>query len=204
MLSATATAQTLPILTSAWFLTPGQGVRLRTSASGIYFEFPQSGPGKQKTINYMETRFRGSIGGTLQATFQVQTSSPSVVFNYKFESGNTCVYPAHVRLYLSRAGWDTIKQYPPGDDYRWWSDPIAAELVGGSAVQLSVPLTPDQWTNVFGHRGDESPERAAAFQAALSSVDTLGLSFGGGCFFGHGVNVSGGSATFTLQDMRAF
>lgn len=36
------------------------------------------------------------------------------------------------------------------------------------------------------------------FDKALLNVSRLGLTFGGGCSFGHGINVRGGSAKFLL------
>ena len=53
---------------------------------------------------------------------------------------------------------------------------------------MTVRLSPDQWTNVEGERS------GAGFAKTLKRVDNIGLTFGGGCFFGHGVSVTGGTA----------
>ena len=39
---------------------------------------------------------------------------------------------------------------------------------------------------------------AWGFQDALGDLGHVGMTFGGGCFFGHGVNISGGTARFSL------
>jgi hypothetical protein len=49
---------------------------------------------------------------------------------------------------------------------------------------------------VFGKSGEANP---AAFAAAMADLGNVGLTFGGGCFFGHGVRIMNGSATFTLE-----
>ena len=88
-------------------------------------------------------------------------------------------------------------QNSPGDFDRWWSNPIAFELSAGSAT-ITVPLAPDQWSSVNGKVGNADAGALAGFQSALKAVSSLGLTFGGGCFFGHGVDVSGGTARFVL------
>ena len=65
---------------------------------------------------------------------------------------------------------------------------MAIELAEGQHT-VAVPLKPNQWSSVFGKKGDSA---RTEFDAALGDVEHLGISFGGGCFFGHGVNVSGG------------
>jgi hypothetical protein len=40
---------------------------------------------------------------------------------------------------------------------------------------------------------DGTGDREAAFRAALGDLDTVGFTFGGGCFFGHGVYVTPGT-----------
>jgi hypothetical protein len=58
--------------------------------------------------------------------------------------------------------------------------------------------------SVFGKVGDRDATIRAAFQAALKGAGQVGLVFGGGCFFGHGVNVTGGAAKFVLINYSIF
>jgi hypothetical protein len=57
---------------------------------------------------------------------------------------------------------------------------------------MTIKLSPDQWTNV---EGEPSP---SGFAETLKNMGNIGLTFGGGCFFGHGVNVSGVPARFIM------
>lgn len=184
----------LPITISAWDTWGSRPPALKTSANGIYFDFPLAKRGRARTINYLTTNWRAPISGTLIATFRISTVGP-VVFHPVSEPGQ-CL-PARTRLYLERVGWDRTP-YPEAYNYRWFANPISAVLVGGSTVQLSVPLTPDQWSNVNGKYGNQDATTIAGFNGTLNNPETIGFAFGGSCFFGHGVNVSGGTARFEL------
>lgn len=122
------------------------------------------------------------------------TTTGAPVFDYAFEASNTCVFPAHARLILLVKNWQTAGEYG-----RWWSNPTSFQLAAGP-FGLTVPLNPDlnQWSDVYGHHIADSPEARAGFLAALKNAAALGVTFGGGCFFGHGVAVTGGTAQFTL------
>lgn len=87
-----------------------------------------------------------------------------------------------------------------GDNYtqetfRWWGNPIEFVLPASNAVvDITVPLTPDQWSDVYGVIGTNA---LAGFQAALKNTQNVGMTFGGGCFAGHGLNINPG-ATYQL------
>jgi hypothetical protein len=57
---------------------------------------------------------------------------------------------------------------------------------------LTAPLSPDQWTSVFGQRGAEV---SSEFNTAISQLANVGFTFGG-TFAGHGVYVTGGERPF--------
>ena len=59
---------------------------------------------------------------------------------------------------------------------------------------MAVPLNPANWSDYNGHFGSD-PAYTAAFQQAVKNVTSIGLSFGGGCFFENGVASYGGSFT---------
>ncbi len=144
-------------------------------------------PGVQyDTLNYYLTPHAGTISGSLSTTFTLtNTGAPVYVYQFPWES-NPCTFPAHVRLWFARTGWE--KGARPS--YRWWSNPTAYTLVAaGNTVTLNVTLVSTEWTNV---NGAQDP---AGFAAALNDVSSIGYSFGGGCFFGHGVAVQSGTGT---------
>jgi hypothetical protein len=126
-------------------------------------------------------------------TFQILTTgAPS--FNYILSLDNTCATPATVRLFLERKNDDFSEEF-----YRWWAHTISYDLQATPGnITLTVPLTPDQWSSVYGKTGNDDAAALAGFRDALQNLGNVGMTFGGGCFFGHGVNVSGGSARFAL------
>lgn len=82
---------------------------------------------------------------------------------------------------------------------RWWADVSGGYDLGSednSTMSLIVPLTPDQWSNVYGQHD------ANAFYAALKNVGWIGITFGGDFFWGHGVALSGGAAQYILIDFH--
>jgi hypothetical protein len=128
-------------------------------------------------------------------TFQILTTG-APTFNYAMDSDNTCTTPATVRLFLERRNDNFSAEF-----YRWWANPTAYDLQPTSGnVTLTVPLAPDQWSSVYGKAGNYDATARAGFQDALTDLERVGMTFGGGCFFGHGVNVSGGTARFVLID----
>jgi hypothetical protein len=97
---------------------------------------------------------------------------------------------ARVRLFLQQRG-DTLTA-----EELYWSLPYV-ELREGEFT-LTVSLSPDQWTSVFGQKGAEVPNE---FNAAIPNLGNVGFTFGG-TFAGHGVLVTGGNARFVLKEFR--
>jgi hypothetical protein len=165
----------------------------------VYTGVPMSCVADQScsSVHYVTTPVDAQITGGqhLSATLQVNTTGDPV-FQYQFNPDNTCISPAHVRPFLQRKN-DPMTAEGEAEFYRWWATPIAYELAAGSTT-LTVPLTPDQWLSVFGKLGNSSASATAGFQAALLNLGNVGFTFGGGCFYGHGVNISRGTARFTL------
>jgi len=126
--------------------------------------------------------------------------------------GGDCVSntPAAVRFYFrspSASGPSTGN--PPAGFYTqyWWSNPVYLPLLSGNQVgSISAIMSdPNEWSDWNGQRGDSSPAVMAAFFEAVQKVKTIGLSFGGECFFETGVTPTGTfmneqfSSTFTEQ-----
>ncbi len=81
----------------------------------------------------------------------------------------------------------------------WWSNPMSVPLVTDpqGSVTISQPVNAmHMWSDWNGKFNDDSPEVMEAFMDAIHNVQTVGLSFGGGCFFENGVTTSDGSGTF--------
>ena len=78
---------------------------------------------------------------------------------------------------------------------------MAYELAPGPA-NLSVSLTDlSQWTSVFSEKANASAAATPGFKQATANLGSVGFSFGGGCFYGHGVRVSGGGARFAVKGL---
>jgi hypothetical protein len=200
-LSPSAPSQ-VSLSAEAWNIqySPGMAAHPTAVAEGWYFDFPAPSCGGADvcSVHYVSTPVRMSVtpSGQVNAVFQVTTTG-TPVFNYRLNPDNTCDYPAHGRFYLQRTG-DDLSGRGKYEFYRWFSNNVAYELAAGSA-NLTAALTPDQWTSVFGKRGDYDSAAKIGFVQALQNLANVGFVFGGGCYYGHGVNVSGGTARFTLR-----
>jgi hypothetical protein len=53
---------------------------------------------------------------------------------------------------------------------------------------------------VNGRFGGADEQTKFFFEKAIQNVSRLGVTFGGGCSFGHGINVRGGTATFAITE----
>ena len=51
-----------------------------------------------------------------------------------------------------------------------------------------------------GERADASADATAGFWQAMNNLGAVGFSFGGGCFYCHGVRASDGGARFVVTN----
>src|SRR5271166_3503574 len=159
---------------------------------GWYFDFPNA----PNSVHYVLATVNMAASSSVDASILVTTTGMPV-FVYNLQPDNSCTYPAHVRFLLQQRGDDLSgmngKQY-----FRWWSNSVAYQLALGRA-NLSASLTDlSQWTGVFGEKANANAAATAGFRQAVANLDNVGFSFGGGCFYGHGVRVSSGSARFAV------
>jgi len=158
--------------------------------SGWSFDFPGAGG----YVAYVTTPYATSIANAATVSFTAQTVATSGVpsFNYQTEPENTCTFPAHARVYLEHANIDWNNP-----SHRYWSNPIAFELDTYGPGTFSTSLTAEQWSNVNGVFGSSD---LPGWIDLVNNIGRVGLTFGGGCFFGHGVYVTGGTARFVLTN----
>jgi hypothetical protein len=130
-------------------------------------------------------------GKTITATFEISGATSAFIYFGEPSCGNTI---STVRLFFqtSNAGGFDETHY-------WWSRPGSAVLANTSGpITLSANLSDlGAWGDFFGHSGDDP--LFPGFTDAVSNVTTIGLSFGGGCFFENGVGTADGSGTLTLD-----
>ena len=179
----------IPLQSSAWeTISDPQPFTLANDGPALTFEFPSSG-----SINYLFTAVSiPNLHGTISVTIRVTTSGP-VVFNSLDPQAGACTIPPSVRPLI----W--ANNNGNGDFDRWWSNPRSITLAAGTNT-LNVPLTAESWSSVNGKFANADGPTTFAFGRALLNVSRLGLTFGGGCSFGHGINVRNGTATFAITE----
>jgi len=83
----------------------------------------------------------------------------------------------------------------------WWSNPVHVTLATDPQVMMTIsqPVNALGWSDWNGKPNNDpscTPAIEEAFQVAIHNVQTVGLSFGVGCFFENGVTTSDGEGTF--------
>lgn len=204
LVAGTAVAFSLSLAPRDWSIT-GYGYKKpfspgALSGGGFGIDLPVSSgqPQKDKWVNYALQYFNNtaSIANDSYLTITAQvvvTGAP--VFNYNSEPENTCVYPAHLRPYFEAADWGT------NTHHRWWAnDPYSIELdlTPGQVVTITVPLDWTYWTDVYAGQSQ------TYFDYTRANIYAIGFTLGGGCFYGHGVNVSGGTAQLQILSYSTF
>ena len=192
---AAQTSTVVPMNAQAWTILYSPGMPPHPTpqiGGGWYFDFPT----EPNSVHYVLAAVSMAASGDVEANISVTTTG-TPVFVYNLQPDNNCVYPAHVRFLLQQKGDDLSgrngKQY-----FRWWSNSVAYQLAPGQA-NLRASLTDlIQWTSVLGEKANGSAAATTGFKQAIANLGNVGFSFGGGCFFGHGVRVSGGTARFAV------
>lgn len=137
-------------------------------------------------------------GESVSANATISGVSPSATFTFGGPAYCGGTNPPYFRYYFETSSGGGFSE-----THYWWSNPVHADLVGNGAVSLAlVPLTGANWSDYYGHFGND-PAYAAGFTAAVANVTTIGLSFGGDCFFENGVGTTDGSGTFVLNTYSA-
>lgn len=181
------TPLTVSLASSAWeTISDPQPFPLSNQGSALTFDFPTDG-----SMHYLFTPSTiASIHGTLVVSITITTSGP-VIFNSLDPQTASCSIPSSVRPFL----W--ANQNGDGAYDRWWSNPRSITLAAGTNT-LSVPLRGENFSSVDGKFGNADAGARFGFDKALLNVTRLGLTFGGGCSFGHGINVRGGTASMAV------
>ena len=187
--SGPPTVLSVALGSAAWeTISDPQPFPIANDGANLVFDFPTTG-----SMHYLFTPSTLSmLRGTLAVTLQVSTNGP-VLFESLDPQSATCSIPSSVRPFF----WSNDNGNGAYD--RWWSNPRAYALAQGSAT-ISVPLQAEHWSSVNGRFGNADGETLFNFEKALLNVTRLGLTFGGGCSFGHGIRIRGGTARFVLSE----
>ena len=167
-------------------------------------KMPATTTGTTTTFDFLPGKFTAlltttdrSLTGDLSMTTlkdQISLSGSATTFMTQHNGGD-CVsnVPAAVRFYfVSPSASGSSVGTPPAGFYTqfWWSNPADVRLLtGNQSVQpiMASLSDPNEWSDWNGQRANSSLEVMAAFEKAIQNVQTVGLSFGGLCFFETGV-----------------
>lgn len=149
------------------------------------FDFPQS----NGWIGYVVSDYVGPRPSAIFIHFSIYGDGQFDA-NWTGTNGPAqgCTLPPSAVLMVQVVGDDLSDQ-----DGRWWSG--SQSLYNNLEISINEPVDPANWTNVEGKSGSDRPEE---FEKAMKNLGHVGITFGGGCNYGHGVNLSSGSSTFTL------
>jgi hypothetical protein len=145
-------------------------------------------PGPSGVAGYFYTKPPATIaqGQTVTLVYSIDGSTPEWGVN-----DATDVPPATMHLFLWRSG-DDLSCNGAMASYRFWA-PSGVTLKLGDDQTLTSVLDPSVWTNCYGEHD------TGGFAGALENAMGIGFTFGGKSFFGHGVYLSSGSATFKVS-----
>jgi hypothetical protein len=139
---------------------------------------------------------------TLNDTISVSGNASTFVTQH---NGGDCVSntPAAVRFFfVSPSASGSTAGPPPAGFYTrfWWSNPVNLQLLTGNQPSAAIAAAvgdPNEWSDWNGKGANSSPAVLEAFEEAIHKVQTVGLSFGGECFFETGVQAVGTPETFS-------
>lgn len=208
--------ENLSLVNTAWNFLFEMGpsvIHPNSAAVGLEFSLPLDNPALATTddpfainygsVHYLLTLYSSplKIGDSLSFTANM-TMTDGTTFNFA-QAGNLAGLPANCRFMIvgnSTNGTALTSESWQNPDYRWWPNTSWMVLQAGQQT-LTVSLDPAVWNNVNGVIAASTPPELATFQAAIANPLYLGITFGGGSFDGHGVNVVG-SATFNMTHFQ--
>lgn len=182
---------------STWYLqsfdTHGKKVSYSTKGVGsipLWVNVPQSPAGITMLTSPVTTDLTGKQW--LIISFQM-LSLGSPVYQTNLQPDNTCFYPngypAIIVPFLWRTG-SIDNQFS-----RWWARDYQLTIQPNGVYQIAVPMIPSAWMSVFGIFGNDA---LLEYQDALRNIYQVGVTFGGGCYLSHGVNIQAGTGQTTI------
>jgi hypothetical protein len=166
----------------------------KTNGSGWFINMPKTGAvvsyamTEDKYELFKKKKVPNNSSVTMTVTIE---ASPDAYFEYKTQPDNLGNAPATARVMLYSSLY--------GEFNRWFGIQ-GIEMVEGTHT-IKIPLEPDKWLSVFGKKGDFNANTRKKFKEFLIKPLNVGVVFGGGSFYGHGLFMSSGSATFRLREL---
>lgn len=185
--------------TKSWNIDYSKSVGAHPQAApvGWLFDFPTQ-PG---LVGYVTQDVSGYAPVTTATTATalvaniVIDASADCAFDYHTNPDNTGNWPSSARFYIE-SSWSNA------DYVRWWATGTACLVLADGRYQYTVPMEPQYWSDTWGHNGAGSAAAIDGWNKAMSAPRRIGFTFGGGSFYGHGVWLLQGSASFNLQSIN--
>ncbi len=163
-----------------------------TPDGGVTWTFPFRPDIYTALFTTTDPSMTGNLSGrTLTDQISVSGDATSFMTQYNGGAGCNTNVPATVRFYfVSPSASGSSVGSPPAGFYTkfWWSNPVNLQLLNGTetgAITANMS-NPAEWSDWNGQSG-ANPAVAEAFLEATQKVQSIGLSFGGVCFFETGV-----------------
>jgi hypothetical protein len=179
----------LSVKAQDWSFThsPGMPASPESSNTGKWqFDFPT-----QDGVHYLLTPYTTPLAGIITVSVNIVGVDPQ--FTYLLDGCSSPGVPPTARVMFQRNGDDLIDE-----NGRWWGYMDAIPLKVGMQT-IVIPVTPSRWTNVYGKNGLVNEQ---GFATAVANPGRIGLTFGGGCSFGHGAWLARGTSRFTLMTFK--
>lgn len=170
---------------SNWMYAFGKNMPIYPDPSKNGFFINLSG---DRILSYLVSNDNLSLNNSIQISGKIKLSNDCVL-NYKTESINTCESPAKMRVMLL-GGYS-------GKFNRWFSR--EGVLIKNGRFTLSLDLFPKNWVSVFGKNGADYEGK---FKKIVNGRTQIGLVFGGGCFYGHGIECESGSLQIEISNIK--
>jgi hypothetical protein len=182
-----------------------------TPDTGVTWQFPFKADIYTALFTTTDPSLTGNVfGKTLTDT--ITLSGDAATFMTQRSGGANCSsnFPAVVRFYFTSPSASGPSYPPPGQPINglppagfytqfWWSDAVNMQMLrGGLSQTLIESMTPNDWSDWDGQPASEFP---LTFMQAAEHVQSIGLSFGGTCFFETGVTPS--PDTFTNEQLSS-
>ena len=162
-----------------WFFQHSPGIPANPTADsggGWRFDFPS-----RDGVHYLVTPVAGFITGAFRAHIVITAETDTTFRRVRIRVVMARLHSAHICNERATKGPLRMRTTGGGDCRR------SSHRAKSSSRCRSILASARKW---FGRDGSERP---SAFQAAISNVQLVGLTFGG-CFAGHGVYVAGAPA----------
>lgn len=150
---------------------------------GLTFQFPV-GWGRGH-VNYL-TFNHGPLTGKTRIVARFRIEGPAGLAFVNDTGGQNAAVTAHFQQRSD--DWSGIGKF---ETYRWWATFAPVTLAGPGEYEITAPLD-GAWTAI-----ETSGRTSPGFAAAIADTCCVGLTFGGGSGYGHGLAAST-PATFVL------